>query len=63
MILCVVWKWEVGCECLRGDTYMTSAMRGREGVGQNVMIVLIGCVNGTVTRERGSKNPKFLRTS
>ena len=28
---------------------MTSALRGREGVGQNVTIVLIGCVNGTVT--------------
>ena len=30
---------------------MTSALRGR-GVGQNVTIVLIGYVNGTVTRGR-----------
>ena len=40
---------------------MTSALRGR-GVGQNVMIVLIGSVNGTVTGG-GSKNPKIKRTS
>ena len=32
---------------------MTSALRGREGVGQNVTIVLIGCLNGTVTRGEG----------
>ena len=49
--------------CIRGDTYMTSAMRGREGVGLNMMIVLIGCVNGSVIRGRGFKNPKILRTS
>ena len=30
-----------------------------EGVVQNVTIVLIGCVNGTVTR--GSKNVKYFR--
>ena len=29
---------------------MTSALRGREGVGHNMTIVLIGCVNWTVTR-------------
>ena len=29
---------------------MTSALRGRRGVGQNMTIVLIGCVNGTVIR-------------
>ena len=29
---------------------MTSALRARERVGQNLTIVLIGCVNGTVTR-------------
>ena len=39
---------------------MTSALRGREGVGQNVTIVLIGCVNGTVTRGEGvQKSEKF----
>ena len=40
---------------------MTSALRGR-GVGQNVTIVLIGYVNGTVTRG-GVKNLKILRMS
>ena len=38
---------------LRGHTYMTSALRGGRGVVQNVTIVLIGCVNGTVTRGEG----------
>ena len=42
---------------------MTSALRGREGVVQNMTIVLICCVNGTVTRGEGSKNPKNLWTS
>ena len=28
---------------------MMSALKGREKVGQNVTIVLIGCVNGTGT--------------
>ena len=37
---------------------MTSALRGREGVGQNVTIVLIGCVNGTVTRGEGVPKPE-----
>ena len=33
---------------------MTSALRGEEGgVVQNVTIVLIGCVSGTVTRGEG----------
>ena len=32
---------------------MMSTLRGREGVCQNVTIVLIGCVNGTVTRGEG----------
>ena len=33
---------------------MMSALRGRDGgVGQNVTIVLIGCVNETVTRGEG----------
>ena len=40
---------------------MTSALRGREGVDQNVTIVLIGCVNGTVTRGSGSNNVNSLR--
>ena len=39
---------------------MTSALRGREGVGQNVTIVRIGCVRGTVTRRGGSTSPKFI---
>ena len=42
---------------------MTSALRGREGVDQNVTIVLIGCVNGIVTRGEGFRNSKILRTS
>ena len=37
---------------------MTSALREREGVGQNMTKVLIGCLNGTVTRGRGSKKSK-----
>ena len=37
---------------------MTSALRGR-GVGQNVTIVLIGYVNGTVTRGGGKKSENF----
>ena len=36
---------------------MTSALSGRERVVQNVTIVLIGCVNGTVTR--GGGGPKI----
>ena len=41
---------------------MTSALRGREGVDQNVTIVLIGCVNGTVTKggEGVQKSEKFV---
>ena len=31
-----------------------------EGVVQNVTIVLIGCLNLTVTRGKGSKNVKHL---
>ena len=43
---------------------MTSVLREREGVGQNMTKVLIGCLNGTVTRGGGGpKNPKILRTS
>ena len=38
---------------------MTSALRGREGVGQNVTTVLIGCVNGTVTRGGVQKPENF----
>ena len=40
---------------------MMSALRGRDGgVGQNVTIVLIGCVNGIVTRgEKLQKCGKF----
>ena len=38
---------------LRGHTYVTSVLSWREGVVQNVMIVLMGCVNGTMTRGRG----------
>ena len=37
---------------------MTSALRGREGVGKNVTAVLIGCVNGTVTRGEGVQKSK-----
>ena len=40
----------------RVDTSMTSALGG---VGQNVTIVLIGCVNGTVTR--GGGGPKIRK--
>ena len=37
-----------------------SALREREAVSQNVTIVLIRCVTGTVTRKgAGSKNKKF----
>ena len=32
---------------------MTSALREREGVGQDMTKVLIGCLNGTVTRGEG----------
>ena len=40
---------------------MTSALREREGVGQNMTKVLIGCLNGTVTRGGGGpKNPKIV---
>ena len=39
---------------------MTFPLRGREEVDQNVMIVvLIGCVNGTVTEGGGTKISKF----
>ena len=41
---------------------MTSLLR-EEGIGQNVTIVLIGCLNRTVTRWRGAKNPKILLKS
>ena len=34
-------------------------LRG-EGVGQNVTIVLIGCMNGTVTGGGGPKREKFV---
>ena len=34
---------------------------GGKGVAQNTTIVLIKYVNGTVTRGRGQKIPKFLR--
>ena len=36
------------------------ALEGGEGVVLNVIIVLIGCVNGTVTRGGGSKNVRNL---
>ena len=42
---------------------MTSALKGERVLAQNQKIVLIGCVSGTVTRQEGVKNPKFLRTS
>ena len=42
---------------------MTSTLRVKEGVGQDMTVVLIGWVNGTVTRVRGSKSPKELQTS
>ena len=38
---------------------MTSVLREREGVGQNMTKVLIGCVNGTVTR--GGGGPKIQK--
>ena len=40
---------------------MTSALREREGVGQNMTKVLTGCLNGTVTRggEGVQKSEKF----
>ena len=37
---------------------MTSALRGERGVGQNVTIVLLGCVIGTVTRGKGVQKPQ-----
>ena len=43
------------------DAAMTSALR-REGVTQNMMIVQISCVSGTVTRGEGIKNNKILWT-
>ena len=39
---------------------MTSTLRVKEGVGQDMTVVLIGWVNGTVTRKMGFKE---LRTS
>ena len=38
---------------------MTSALREREGVGQNVTKVVIGCLNGTVTRGGSKKSKNF----
>ena len=46
----------------RGDTSMTSALRGGRGVTQNVKIALIRCMIGIVTRERGKKS-KISRSS
>ena len=40
---------------------MTSVLRGR-GLTQKQTVLLIGCLCGTVTRGRGSKHPKILRT-
>ena len=43
---------------IRGHTFkMTSALRG---LGQNVSIALIGCVNGTVTRGGVQKSKKIV---
>ena len=44
---------------LGGHTYMTSPLRRREGVVQDVLVVLIGCVYGTI----GFKNVKIMWTS
>ena len=41
-------SWREG----RGHVHMTSALRER--VGQNVTIVLIGCVSETMTKGEGS---------
>ena len=47
-------------ECvLGGHTYMTSPLRRNDVVVQYVMVLLIGCVNGTM----GSKNMKIMWTS
>ena len=43
---------------MRRLLFVMSALRGRGWVGQNMPIVLIKCVNGTVTRGGGVKNLK-----
>ena len=47
---------------IRVNVYVTSTLR-RRGLSQKQTIVMIGCVSGTVTREKRSKNPKEMRTS
>ena len=46
---------------MRRLLFVMSALRGRGWVGQNMPIVLIKCVNGTVTRGGGVVK-KVLRT-
>ena len=50
--------------CLGSSTNdVTHEKKARERAVLNVALVLIGCGNGTVTRGRGSKNRKIMRTS
>ena len=47
------------CQACRGkEPFINDVTHERGGVFQNMTIVLVGCVNGTATRGRGSKNLK-----